>query len=325
MNNSRNWRKGKRAVEVFKIIAPGPMTTIQDMGRFAFMDRGVPPSGALDTYSCRIANILVGNPEGFAVLEMTFLGATMEVLCEADIALAGASMAMTLNGLAVQPWRSHRVKAGDLVVIGKAAEGCRGYLAVTGGVDVPAVMGSRSTFARARIGGIEGRPLRKGDIIRRGPGDLLIRPRMLPEEHIPSYPSEILLRTIAGPQDDAFTGSIGTLFSSVYEVTPQSDRMGCRLKGPPLDHDPDAPRSIITEPVVPGNIQVPEDGLPIILLVEQTSGGYTKIATVITTDIARVAQALPGSRIMFERVDLTEAHDSYRQREKTLNRIKECF
>jgi biotin-dependent carboxylase-like uncharacterized protein len=316
---------GKRAVEVFKIIAPGPMTTIQDLGRFSFMDRGVPPSGCLDTYSCRIANILVGNQEGCAVLEMTFLGATIEVLCEADIALAGASMAMTLNGLALQGWCSHRVRAGDLLVIGKAAKGCRGYLAVTGGVDVPPVMGSRSTFVRARIGGIEGRALIKGDILSRGPGDLLRRPRMLPSDHIPSYPSEILLKAIVGPQDEAFSGSMSTLFSSVYEVTPQSDRMGCRLKGPPLRHDPEAPRSIITEPVVPGNIQVPEDGLPIILLVEQTSGGYSKIATVITTDIAKVAQALPGNRVMFERVDLAEAHALYRQRERTLHRIRETI
>ncbi len=312
-------------MEAIKVISPGPMTTVQDLGRFAFMDRGVPPSGALDSFSCRVANILVGNSDNSAVLEITFMGPTLEVLRDSEIALSGADMAMTINGNPVPGWRSHRVKSGDVIRISKAASGCRGYLAITGGLDVPHVLGSRSSFVRAKIGGIEGKPLMKGDILKRGAGSLLTRPRQLPAELIPIYRKEITLRAIPGPQDDAFTQNIDGFFSSTYEVTSQADRMGYRLNGPAVKHDPGAPKSIVTEPTVQGNIQIPEDGLPIILLVEQTTGGYTKIATVISADISRVAQALPGNRIIFEKVNLDTAHDIYRQREMLLHRIMGSF
>jgi len=236
-----------------------------------------------------------------------------------------AEMGMTINGKSAAGWISHRVKPGDMIRIPRAINGCRAYLAVTGGIDVPPMMGSRATFVRAGIGGVEGRSLKKGDLLKRGEGAPLKKPRKLPDDLIPHYPREISLRTIPGPQNEAFSGSIETFFSSTYEVTTQADRMGYRLKGPPLQHDSGIPKSIITEPTVPGNIQVPEDGLPIILLVEQTTGGYTKIATVISTDISRLAQALPGHKIAFEKVDLETAHDLYRKREILFHRIMGAF
>ena len=312
-------------MEAFKVISPGPMTTIQDLGRFSFMDRGVPPSGTLDSFSCRVANTLVGNGHNCAVLETTFMGPSLEALCDMDIALTGADSNLTVNGNKVEGWRSHSVKSGDVIRIASASSGCRGYLALTGGIDVPVVMGSRSTFVRARIGGIEGRALIKGDILGRGPGGLLKQPRILPQELIPKYTREITLRAIPGPQDRAFREEMTVFFSSVYEVSAQTDRMGCRLKGHAVRHDPGAPRSIVTEATVPGNIQVPEDGLPIILLVEQTTGGYTKIATVISTDISLLAQALPGHKAAFERVSVERAHELYRGQMRLISTVTGLF
>jgi biotin-dependent carboxylase-like uncharacterized protein len=310
-------------METFAVRNPGPMTTVQDLGRFAFLDRGVPLSGALDHFACRVANLLVGNPEDAAVLEITVMGPTLEVLAPADVALTGADMEMTINREPIRGWRSARVKPGDIIRIPSAASGCRACLAVTGGIDVPPMMGSRSTFVRAKIGGVKGRELIKGDILSRGAGGLLDRPRELPDEWIPRYTREILLRAVPGPQDDAFRGGITAFFSASYEVTQQADRMGCRLQGPAVHRDQESPESIVTEPTMPGNVQIPADGQPIILLVEQTSGGYAKIATVITADLPNVAQALPGNTVRFELVTLEAAHCLYREQQKRLQQIRE--
>lgn len=309
-------------MELFAVRNPGPMTTVQDLGRPAFLDRGVPLSGALDPFACRVANLLVGNPEGAAVLEITVMGPTLEALAPADIALTGADMAMTVNQEPVRGWRTARVNPGDVIRIPRALQGCRAYLAVTGGIDVPLMMGSRSTFVRARIGGVQGRGLVKGDILHRGAGTLLGCPRDLPDEWIPHYAGEILLKALPGPQDDTFRGGIDAFFNASYEVTPQADRMGCRLRGAAVHRDQESPESIVTEPTMPGNVQVPADGQPIILLVEQTSGGYAKIATVITADLSRVAQAMPGDTVRFERVTLEHAHCRYRERQKKLQEIR---
>lgn len=309
-------------MELFIVRNPGSLTTVQDLGRPAYLDRGVPFSGTLDSFACRIANLLVGNPEEAAVLEITVMGPALEALAPADIALTGADMGMTINGGPVSGWRTHKVNPGDLIRIPRALRGCRGYLAVTGGIDVPPVMGSRATFVRAKIGGVAGRGLIKGDILNRGAGDLLSRPRKLPDEWIPSYPQEIVLRAIPGPQDEFFREGIGDFFRTSFQVTPQIDRMGCRLRGPAVRHDPGSPESIVTEPTMPGNVQVPADGQPIILLVEQTSGGYAKIATVITVDLPSVAQTMPGNTIRFEQVTLEMARGLYRERQKKLQKIR---
>lgn len=309
-------------MELFAVRNPGSLTTVQDLGRSAFLDRGVPFSGALDSFACRIANLLVGNPEEAAVLEITVTGPALEALAPADIALTGADMGMTVNGRPVSGWRTHKVNPGDLIRIPRALRGCRAYLAVTGGIDVPPVMGSRATFVRAKIGGVAGRGLIKGDTLHRGAGDLLRRPRTLPSRWIPSYPHEIVLRAIPGPQDEFFREGIGDFFRASFQVTQQIDRMGCRLRGPAVRRDAGSPESIVTEPTMPGNVQVPADGQPIILLVEQTSGGYAKIATVITVDLPGVAQAVPGNTVRFERVTLKTAHDLYRERQRRLQQIR---
>ena len=316
-------------MDIFLVHNPGLMTTVQDLGRFGFLDSGVPPSGALDSFACRIANLLVGNPENLAVLEMTVTGPTFEAMRKADIAITGAEMGATLNKIPIVSWEAIRVKKGDTIRIPRTHKGCRAYLAVNGGFDVPLLMGSRSTFVRAKFGGFQGRMLLKGDVLKKGECALSDHRRSLPPEFIPDYQKEIVLRAIPGPQEDSFNNAIDLFFKAHYQVTAQSDRMGCRLHGPLIEHDKDAPESIVTEPTIPGNVQVPADGQPIILLVEQTTGGYSKIATVISTDMQKVAQLMPGHTVMFERTTVENAHILYRESESRLQQIREilcrCF
>jgi len=308
-------------VDTFLVITPGSFTTVQDKGRFGYQQMGIPVSGVLDSFACRVANLLVGNSEGSAVLESTIVGPQLAVMRETDIALTGAEMNAKLNYKPIENWKTIRVKPGDMLTFQQVKSGCRGYLAVSGGIKVPEVMGSMSTYFGGKIGGYGGRPLKKGDIVKRGSGSLLDAPRHLPEKWLPRYPDKITLRTIAGPQDDHFDEGLETLFQSEFMVTPRADRMGYRLQGTPIKHRENMPKSIISEPTMPGGIQVPADGQPIILLVEQTVGGYTKIATVISTDLTNIAQAVPGDSVKFESVTLEKAHAIYRESEKKLNMI----
>jgi len=309
-------------MDAFRVISPGSFTTVQDRGRYSFIDRGVPPSGVLDPFAYRIANLLAGNPADAAVLEITVTGPALEVLGETDVALTGADMAVTVNQYAAPMWQTVRVQKGDVIRIRQAKSGCRSYLALTGGIDVPVVMGSRATCVKAKIGGIEGRVLRKGDLLGRIPLKPLTKPLTLPAAFIPVYAPDIALRAVAGPQEEAFRTGLEIFFGGIYEVTPEADRMGYRLQGPPVHHDEGFPQSIISEPTVPGNVQLPADGQPIILLVEQTTGGYTKIATVISTDLSKIAQALPGNRVRFQRVTLEEAHRIYGDQARLLRQIE---
>ncbi len=290
-----------------EVLAPGAYTTVQDQGRFGWQRFGVPPSGSLDQFAARVANLLVGNQETAAVLEITFLGPRLKVLAEADVAVTGAKMSLRLNDEAAETWRSLRVRPGDVLHLGQARSGCRAYLALSGGVDVPLVMGSRSTYANGRLGGFEGRGLRKGDVLPRGRGRLLKKPLNLPPRFRPALSAPILLRAVPGPQDDLFQAGLKILGQAEFKVSPETDRAGCRLEGPPVVRDPGAPESIVSEANMPGGIQVPADGQPIIVLVEQTTSGYAKAATVVSIDLPRVAQAKPGDRVFFELIDLPAA------------------
>ena len=312
-------------MDTFLVLTPGSFTTVQDKGRFGFQHMGIPVSGALDLFACRVANLLVGNPEGSAVLESTIVGPQIAVLRETDIALTGAEMDARLNYKPIENWKTIRVQPGDVLTFQQVKRGCRGYLAVSGGIHVPEVMGSMSTYVGGKIGGYDGRPLKKGDIVRCGNGSLLDAPRQLPEKWIPRYPDKIMLRTVAGPQDDHFDEGRATLFQSEFMVTPKADRMGYRLQGKPIKHREKVPRSIISEPTMPGGIQVPADGQPIILLVEQTVGGYSKIATVISTDLPNIAQAVPGDFVQFEDVTLGKAHRIFKDHEKQIKEIAETI
>jgi antagonist of KipI len=292
----------------FRVISPGLFTTVQDRGRFGFQKYGVPVTGCLDTFSANIANILVGNSEDAAVLEFTLEGPRLAVLEDALVAITGAEMEVKLNGKEISRWQTIRVRHGDILEIGRAHSGCRGYLAVTAGIDVPLVMGSRSTYIGAAIGGHHGRLLQNGDIIFRGIGRLLAHSRKLPTELVPTYSNEIVLRALPGPQDDFFSEGLERFFNSEYKVSTEANRMGYRLEGPVVEQIEGKPKSIISESSLPGGVQIPPNGQPIILLVEQTVGGYTKIASIISSDLHLVAQALPGDTIRFERVNLETAY-----------------
>jgi len=310
-------------MDVFSVLTPGAYTTVQDEGRFGYQQMGIPVSGVLDSFAFRVANMLVENPVNCAVLEITVMGPRLEVLSEADISITGAEMGITLNDQPVQGWKSIKVKPGDILGINQVKSGCRAYLAVTGGIDVSEVMGSRSTYVGGKIGGYYGRSLKQGDIIKRGKGLKLKPARHLSPAVIPKYSSNILIHAVPGPQDDFFDEGLKTMFESEFMVSAKADRMGYRLQGPVIKHREEVPKSIISEPSVPGGIQVPADGQPIILLVEQTVGGYTKIATVISTDICKVAQATPGDLIRFEQITLETAHTLYRDRQKIMQELEE--
>jgi biotin-dependent carboxylase-like uncharacterized protein len=306
--------------DALAVIFPGAYTTIQDLGRFDYQHMGVPISGALDAFAHRIANWLVGNPETAATLEMTIGGSTLRVLRECDIAVTGASMGLAVNDVEQPEWTSIRVRPDDIVRIGLAQSGCRAYLSITGGVDVPKVMGSRATFVGAKLGGLEGRRLQAGDILKSGAGSPLPVPRRLP--WAPLYSDEISLRAIPGPYADYFGNSIESFFSTTFTVGAQSNRMGYRLEGASVQRDTEAPGSIISEPTVPGNVQIPPGGEPIVLMNEQTIGGYASIATVISADLFKLAQATPGSRVRFVSVTLNEAHRFLRLWNDYLNDIR---
>ena len=310
------------STKVFEVIQPGPLTTIQDLGRFGYQQFGVPPSGALDNYAYRVGNLLIGNAEGAAALEITLFGCQLRALEETTIAITGADLAATVNGVPVPSWESLSLKQGDVLSFPGLNSGCRAYLAVTGGIAVPEVMQSASTYTKASIGGFDGRPLRKGDIVQASKSVSLAKVARMPSKYIPVYGKQITLRVILGPQDDLFTGEgISDFFNSDYTVSAQADRMGYRLEGPRIQHRKGA--DIISDGIPLGAIQVPGDGLPIILLVDrQTTGGYTKIATTISVDIPRIAQAKPGDKISFQQVDEEQAVTLLKKYEQHMETIK---
>jgi antagonist of KipI len=298
------------------VVEPGLLTTVQDLGRPGYQRLGIPPSGPLDRPAFVLANRLVGNPDGAAGLELTLRGPRLEARRECLVAVTGADMGVTINGQAVPGWTAVRLRPGDVVAFRMVTAGCRAYLAVAGGLDLPPALGSRSTYLRGRLGGLDGRPLQKGDALPVGaPPAGLDRPagRVVPEARRPAYPSAVECRVVLGPQDDRFTpDGIAALLGGPYEVAPQADRMGYRLKGPAIGHA--RGHDIISDGIPLGGIQVPGEGQPIVLLVDrQTTGGYTKIATVVSADIARIGQTRPGHRVRFRRVTLAEAHAALRE------------
>lgn len=282
---------------------------------------GVPVSGAVDSLSHSVANWLVGNPAEAACLEMTLAGAKLEALAEVWVALAGADMAVSVNKQPAEMWTSLLLRPGDVLAVGLAKAGARAYLAVSGGIDVPLVMGSRSTNLGAAFGGLQGRSLQAGDVLASGPATAGQGQRSLPRELRPAWDQPVTLRALPGPQDDYFEEGMDVFFSSRYALSPDSNRVGCRLQGPAVPLALGKPASIISEPLVPGGVQVPADGQPIILLGEQTVGGYAVIATVLWGDLPRVAQLRPGDTVAFERVDLDAARALHLEHHHRLQKV----
>ena len=294
-----------------EVLHPGLLTTVQDLGRTGYQRFGVSVSGAVDPRSAAVANILAGNPDGEAVLECTVLGPQLRFDAPAVIAVTGADLGPTLDGIPVENYRALRVQAGQTLRFTGPKCGCRAYLAVSGGLDVPEVMGSRSTYMKAKIGGWHGRKLEKGDVLPlRAPGT---EPKALENRALaPEFRgrSEYTLRVVMGPQDDAFTpGGVSAFLSGVYTVTPEFDRMGCRMEGPEIEHNGSA--DILSDGIAFGAVQVPDSGQPIVMLADrQTTGGYTKIANVISADFRILGQLKSGDRVRFEKVSLAAAQEA---------------
>lgn len=280
---------------ICRVLIPGALSTVQDLGRFGYQRFGIGTSGVMDEEAARAANYLVGNESGAAVLEMTIAGAKLEFLADCQIALTGADMGAALNGETIPRGQTVDINAGDVLQLGFIKNGCRAYLAFGGGIAVPEVMGSRSTNLKCALGGFAGRALQAGD-------ELPVYDAPKVEQRFyeqPVYASEIAVRFVPGPQADMFSASGMAAFTGeVYTVSPQSDRMGCRLDGAALE----APNGtdIVSDGIAFGSIQVTNSGLPIILLADrQTTGGYAKIGTVITDDLPKLAQATPGTKVRF--------------------------
>ncbi len=309
-------------MKVFEVIQPGLLTTVQDRGRHGYQQYGVPVSGAMDRYAFTVANLLTGNDEGAACLEISLLGPRLRVMNDTMIAITGADLSPTLNDGPLCMWRGVEARCGDIISFGQPVRGCRSYLAVAGGIDVPEVMGSRSTYVRSGIGGLCGRPLSSGDYLCAGHTGAGALAAGLPQRYIPEYTADNTLRVILGPQHDRFTEKgTQTFLSSEYRVTVQADRMGCRLEGPPIEHRAGA--DTVSDGIPPGAVQVPADGLPIIMLADrQTTGGYTKIATVITVDLPKLAQAQMEDRVRFAAIDGSEGHRSLIEYWNTIERIR---
>jgi len=304
---------------MIRFLDPGAQTTVQDLGRAGHLRYGIPPSGPIDPPTFILANRLVGNADGAAGLECTVLGPRFEIRTPCAIAVTGADMPISVSGQEAPAWTTLVLRAGDVVKLGPARAGVRAYLAFSGGIDVPEVLGSRSTYLRGRLGGLEGRALRKEDVLTLLPAPLPAI-RRVPAEARPNLATEPEIRVVPGPQDDRFTGEgLETLLTGPYEMLPQSDRMGARLRGPRIAHT--RGHDIISDGIALGSIQVPGDGQPIVLLVDrQSTGGYTKVATVCSFDIGRLGQVKPGQRVRFRAVTLAEAHRALREGQAVLGR-----
>lgn len=310
--------------EFLRVIKSGLFTTVQDLGRNGYQQYGMVVSGAMDPFALRVGNLLVGNKQGEAGLEITLIGPELEVLDDCVMAICGADLSPALDGEPIPVWKSFRARKGQFLRFGTPKKGVRAYLTVAGGFDVPAVMGSKSTYVKASIGGLEGRPLRSGDILRRGESRFSsdqLEGRGLLSSLIPDYPSHLKVRVVLGPDEDLFLEEgVETFLSETYEITPQSDRMGYRLKGATIKHKEGA--DIISDAIAPGTIQIPSSGQPIILLADrQTTGGYARIGTVISVDIPLIAQMVPGNRLSFEAVSVEEAQRLYLKQERLIKKL----
>jgi antagonist of KipI len=312
------------------VMRPGMLTTVQDLGRPGHRSSGVPSGGAADSFSLRVANLLVGNPEDAAGLEFTLVGPVLRFPRDALIAIGG-------GGGALPRWQPLQVRAGEEIDFGALKNGCRQYLAIAGGIAVPPVLGSRSTYLPAGFGGVQGRALRAGDAVPIGDsraalkseagvakpkdasGSVLEGPHWhVDARFLPDYSGEATLRVIKGAQAAEFPPFSETRF----RVTPQADRMGLRLEGAGLARAPAA--DLRSAPVTPGTVQVPPDGKPIILLADaQTIGGYPKLGHVISADLGRAAQLRPGDSVRLTEVSREEAQRGWLARERALGMLKE--
>ena len=321
------------------VLEPGPLTTVQDAGRIGYAAQGYRSCGAADSYAYRLGNALVGNPVGAAVLECTLRGVTLRFETDTVFALTGAESPAALDGAPAAYYAPLLAQAGSVLRMGTAASGLRSYLAVGGGIATPPVLGSRSTDLKCRIGGLAGRKLAKNDFLPTGPCDTrelwekitarsLNRPindglvchgtHPVRAEGAKKLP---LLRAVAGPQQAAFTDkALHDFTHSIYTLTPDCDRMACRLAGPIIETVRGS--DILSDGIAAGSVQVSTNGQPIVMLADhQTTGGYAKIATVISADLPTLAQLRPGQSVCFTFVTSQQAVQAARRQAELLQAV----
>lgn len=320
-----------------KVVNPGILASIQDLGRYGFQKYGVIVSGAMDSFSLRISNLLVGNCEGEAAIEVTMVGTSFQFKKDAIIAITGGDLTPVIDGKDVPLWRPVEVKKGKNLQFTSCRSGCYAYLAISGGYDIPNVMNSQSTYLRGVIGGYKGRALQANDLIlfknnEQATNELVTYFRNKQNDksfnsvdwYVPA--AQVLnkqeIRVIKGVEFERFSpDSKMKFFNTGYKITPQSDRMGYRLSGPKLQLD--KPFDLLSEAVAQGTIQVPHDGNPIILLADrQTTGGYPRIAQIATVDLPAIAQLKPGEIVRFKEITLEEAEQLYLAQEQNIEDIK---
>lgn len=305
------------------VISPGFHTTVQDLGRIGWQDSGVPVSGALDTFSLRVANGLVGNAPGTAALEILLMGPTLEVAADSvRVALVGDAAKLDLlgeNGRAIPSGQSVTLRRGDRFRVGGLLSSACAYLAVEGGIAVPDFLGSASTYVRGGLGGFAGRALREGDALALAKPSVEDRAE-LRLRRMPEIDRDVV-RVVLGPQDDYFDeANLASFLGAEWRISRDADRMGVRLEGPKLSHK--AGYDIVSDGIVTGAIQVPGSGQPILLLADhQTTGGYPKIATVISADLPAVGRRRPGGIIRFAAVTVGEAEEYRRLQERDLAKL----
>ncbi|PIC65922.1 KipI antagonist [Sporosarcina sp. P21c] len=316
------------------VLNAGLLTTIQDIGRTGSQKFGVLVSGAMDSYSMRIANLLVGNDEREGVLEITLFGTMLRFEEDTLIAITGGDLQTTIDGIPVANWRPVIIKKGSILKFGFAIEGCRAYLAIAGGIDIPVVMGSKSTYLVAGIGGFKGRALQQNDHLSFGQltesNDKVftrIEQQGTPDWAVPHHPfislaSTQTIRIMEGTEYQHFDeASKQRLVSEPYVVTPQSNRMGLRLEGQALSLTEKL--ELLSEGVTFGTIQIPPNGKPIILMADrQTAGGYPKIGQVITADLGSLSQVKPNAELTFKLITHAEAERELIAKEEQINQIK---
>ena len=307
-----------------EVLDAGGLTTVQDLGRYGFQRYGVPVSGAMDGFALRVANLLVGNAQDAAALEMTLTGAQLLFLKDAIVAVTGADMQPRVGEGTAPMWQAFSIPRGGVLSFRGLRSGMRAYLAIAGGIDVPVVLRSRSTYLRSRFGGFQGRPLHPGDRLIRCGTVATAETRRLPAGWLPTYLGSHRLRVVLGPQDSAFTRrGLQTLLTSAFTIGEQSDRMGYRLQGPRVEHRGGA--DILSDGTPAGAVQVAGDGMPLVLLADRgTTGGYAKIATVVGADLPRLAQARAGDRVFFDPVSVEEAHEAWRRQELLFDEIRQA-
>ncbi|MEX0722363.1 MAG: biotin-dependent carboxyltransferase family protein [Gracilimonas sp.] len=295
-----------------EVMGGGLQTTVQDLGRVGFRKYGVPVSGVMDEHSCRLANWLVGNAKEAPVLELTLQGGSFKFQSNATIGITGAEAEMNVNGSPVQPNKTIEIKPGEVLNIGRIKNGCRIYLSISGEWEIEKIMGSYSTCLSANFGGFEGHALTKGDVLSWTSPKKLIEVKTVPQKMIPHYASRQTIRIIKGPEWDWLSEAQQTEFLAAdFIPTSQSNRMGIRLQS---SFVPDIIKGeMISSPVVPGIIQLPSDGAPIILIKDgQSVGGYPRIAKVIDADLWRIGQLWHRNEINFSLISIEEAKELYK-------------